>query len=167
MKLYTFWRSQAAFRVRIALNPQSLTREDTVIDLDRGDQFKPECKAQNPQAVVPTLYDDNAKLFQSVAILEYLEEKYPSPPRSPLSPRRIRASSQISRGTDPGRASGMASLDIRPIAPSARRPSTIAAKAPRRLCNISVFEKSVLRRAPPRGVMLSSRWAIIARHSGY
>jgi len=79
VKLYTFWRSQAAFRVRIALNLKGLTREDTVIDLDRGDQFKPEYKVQNPQAVVPTLYDGNAKLFQSVAILEYLEEKYPNP----------------------------------------------------------------------------------------
>jgi maleylpyruvate isomerase len=79
MKLYTFWRSQAAFRVRIALNLKGLTREDIAINLDRGDQFKPEYKAQNPQAVVPTLYDGNARLFQSLAILEYLEEKYPNP----------------------------------------------------------------------------------------
>jgi glutathione S-transferase len=63
VKLYTFWRSQAAFRVRIALNLKGLTREDIVINLDRGDQFKPEYRAQNPQAVVPTLYDGNAKLF--------------------------------------------------------------------------------------------------------
>jgi maleylacetoacetate isomerase len=83
MKLYTFWRSQAAFRVRIALNLKGLTREDIVINLDRGDQFKPEYKAQNPQAVVPTLYDGSAKLFQSMAILEYLEEKYPNPPILP------------------------------------------------------------------------------------
>jgi maleylacetoacetate isomerase len=83
VKLYTFWRSQAAFRVRIALNLKGLTREDIVINLDRGDQFKPEYKAQNPQAVVPTLYDGNAKLFQSVAILEYLEEKHPNPPILP------------------------------------------------------------------------------------
>jgi maleylpyruvate isomerase len=83
MKLYTFWRSQAAFRVRIALNLKGLTREDIAVNLDRGDQFKPVYKAQNPQAVVPTLYDGNAKLFQSVAILEYLEEKYPNPPILP------------------------------------------------------------------------------------
>jgi maleylacetoacetate isomerase len=83
VKLYTYWRSQAAFRVRIALNLKGLTREDTAIDLDRGDQFKPEYKARNPQAVVPTLYDGNAKLFQSMAILEYLEEKYPNPPILP------------------------------------------------------------------------------------
>jgi maleylacetoacetate isomerase len=83
VKLYTFWRSQAAFRVRIALNLKGLKREDVFIDLDRGDQFKPEYMAQNPQAVVPTLYDDEAKLFQSMAILEYLEEKYPKPPILP------------------------------------------------------------------------------------
>ena len=86
MKLYTFWRSQAAFRVRIALNLKGLTHEDVAINLDRGDQFKPEYKAQNPQAVVPTLYDGDAKLFQSLAIVEYLEEKYPDPPILPKQP---------------------------------------------------------------------------------
>jgi maleylacetoacetate isomerase len=83
VRLYTFWRSQAAFRVRIALNLKGLTHEDVYINLDCGDQFKPEYKAQNPQAVVPTLYDGDARLFQSVAILEYLEEKYPNPPILP------------------------------------------------------------------------------------
>jgi maleylacetoacetate isomerase len=83
MKLYTFWRSQAAFRVRIALNLKGLKRDDVAINLDRGDQFKPEYIAHNPQAVVPTLYDGSAKLFQSVAILEYLDEKYPNPPILP------------------------------------------------------------------------------------
>ena len=86
MKLYTFWRSQASFRVRIALNLKGLTREDAYINLDHGDQFKPEYVARNPQAVVPTLYDGNARLFQSVAILEYLEEKYPNPPILPKQP---------------------------------------------------------------------------------
>jgi len=86
VRLYTFWRSQAAFRVRIALNLKGLTHEDVYINLDRGDQFKPEYKAQNPQAVVPTLYDGSARLFQSVAILEYLEEKYPNPPILPKEP---------------------------------------------------------------------------------
>ena len=83
MKIYTYWRSQATFRVRIAMNLKGLKREEVFINLDRGDQFKPEYKATNPQAVVPTLFDGNAKLFQSVAILEYLEEKYPKPPILP------------------------------------------------------------------------------------
>ena len=56
---------------------KGLKREEVFINLDRGEQFKPEYKATNPQAVVPTLFDGDAKLFQSVAILEYLEEKYP------------------------------------------------------------------------------------------
>ena len=83
MKIYTYWRSQAAFRVRIAMNLKGLKREDVFINLDRGEQYKPEYKATNPQAVVPTLFDGDAKLFQSVAILEYLEEKYPKPPILP------------------------------------------------------------------------------------
>ena len=86
MNIYTYWRSQAAFRVRIAANLKGLKLEDVFINLDRGDQFKAEYKATNPQAVVPTLFDGNAKLFQSVAILEYLEEKYPKPPILPADP---------------------------------------------------------------------------------
>jgi maleylpyruvate isomerase len=86
VKIYTYWRSQAAFRVRIAANLKGLKLEDVFINLDRGDQFKPEYKATNPQAVVPTLFDGDAKLFQSMAILEYLEEKYPEPPILPADP---------------------------------------------------------------------------------
>jgi maleylacetoacetate isomerase len=83
MKLYSYWRSQAAFRVRIALNLKGLPTEDVFIHLERGEQYKPEYKALNPQAVVPTLFDGDTKLFQSLAILEYLEEKYPKPPILP------------------------------------------------------------------------------------
>jgi maleylpyruvate isomerase len=86
VKIYTYWRSQAAFRVRIAMNLKGLKHEDVFINLDRGEQYKPEYKATNPQAVVPTLFDGDAKLFQSVAILEYLEEKYPKPPILPADP---------------------------------------------------------------------------------
>ena len=83
MKLYTYYRSQASFRVRIALNLKGLKREDSFLHLERGDQFKPEYQTLNPQAVVPTLYDGDLKLFQSFAILEYLEETYPNPPLLP------------------------------------------------------------------------------------
>ena len=83
MKLYTYYRSQASFRVRIALNLKGLKREDSFLHLERGDQFKPEYQALNPQAVVPTLYDGDLKLFQSFAILEYLEETYPDLPLLP------------------------------------------------------------------------------------
>jgi maleylacetoacetate isomerase len=86
MKLYTYYRSQATFRVRIALNLKGLKREDAFIHLERGDQYAPQYKAVNPQAVVPTLVDGEARLFQSLAILEYLEEKYPEPPLLPKDP---------------------------------------------------------------------------------
>jgi len=83
VQLYTYYRSQASFRVRIALNLKGLKREDVFLHLERGDQFAPQYRAVNPQMVVPTLIDGPAKLFQSLAILEYLEEKYPEPPLLP------------------------------------------------------------------------------------
>jgi maleylacetoacetate isomerase len=88
LKLYTYYRSQASFRVRIALNLKGLAREDVFLHLERGDQFAPDYRALNPQMVVPTLIDGETRLFQSLAILEYLEEKYPKPP---LLPRDIAA----------------------------------------------------------------------------
>jgi maleylacetoacetate isomerase/maleylpyruvate isomerase len=86
MKLYTYYRSQASFRVRIALNLKGLTHEDTYLHLEKGDQFDPAYRAVNPQMVVPTLIDGDARLFQSLAILEYLDEKYPEPPLLPEDP---------------------------------------------------------------------------------
>ena len=83
MQLYTYYRSQASFRVRIALNLKGLKHDDTFLHLEKGDQFAAEYRALNPQMVVPTLIDGGAKLFQSLAILEYLEEKYPEPPLLP------------------------------------------------------------------------------------
>jgi maleylacetoacetate isomerase len=83
LQLYTYYRSQASFRVRIALNLKGLSHDDTFLHLEKGDQFKPEYRALNPQMVVPTLIDGETKLFQSLAILEYLEEKYPEPPLLP------------------------------------------------------------------------------------
>jgi maleylacetoacetate isomerase len=83
MKLYTYYRSQASFRVRIALNLKGVPREDVYLHLERGDQFAPDYRALNPQMVVPTLIDGETKLFQSLAILEYLDEKYPEPPLLP------------------------------------------------------------------------------------
>ena len=86
MKLYTYYRSQASFRVRIALNLKGLQREDAYLHLEKGDQFAAEYRALNPQMVVPTLIDGDVKLFQSLAILEYLDEKYPQPPLLPADP---------------------------------------------------------------------------------
>jgi maleylpyruvate isomerase len=83
VKLYTYYRSQASFRVRIALNLKGLAHDNTYLHLEKGDQFAAEYKAVNPQMVVPTLIDGDAKLSQSLAILEYLDEKYPEPPLLP------------------------------------------------------------------------------------
>jgi maleylacetoacetate isomerase len=83
VKLYTYYRSQASFRVRIAMNLKGLAHEDTYLHLEKGDQYDSAYKALNPQMVVPTLIDGDAKLFQSLAILEYLDEKFPEPPLLP------------------------------------------------------------------------------------
>ena len=86
MKLYTYYRSQASFRVRIALNLKGITREDSFLHLENGAQFADAYRAINPQMVVPTLIDGDIKLFQSLAILEYLDEAYPDPPLLPADP---------------------------------------------------------------------------------
>jgi maleylacetoacetate isomerase len=89
LQLYTYYRSQASFRVRIALNLKGLKHEDSFLHLEKGDQFAAEYRAVNPQMVVPTLIDGDLKLFQSLAILEYLDETYPEPPLLPKdSPAR-------------------------------------------------------------------------------
>jgi maleylpyruvate isomerase len=88
MKLYTFFRSSASYRVRIALNLKGIDCEQVPIHLRRGggEQFSPEYKAKNPQALVPTLEDGGRPLTQSLAIIEYLEERYPEPPLLPKDP---------------------------------------------------------------------------------
>src|SRR5437763_10548923 len=86
MKLYTYWRSQASYRVRIALRLKNLPFETVSLDLLKGDQFAAAYRAVNPEMVVPTLIDgDTPPLVQSLAILEYLDEKYPEPPLLPRS----------------------------------------------------------------------------------
>jgi maleylpyruvate isomerase len=86
MKLYTYYRSQASFRVRTALNLKGLAHEDSFLHLEKGDQFAAEYRALNPQMMVPTLIDGETELFQSLAILEYLDERYPEPPLLPADP---------------------------------------------------------------------------------
>ena len=89
MKLFTYWRSQAAFRVRVAMRLKGLPMEKVSLDLLKGDQFAASYQALNPEGVVPTLIDGAGEpLVQSLAILEYLDEKYPDPP---LLPAELRA----------------------------------------------------------------------------
>lgn len=95
MKLYGFWRSLATYRVRIALNLKGVPYEETMINLMKGEQFADAYKAVNPQSVLPALYDgDGPPLFQSMAIVEYLDETHPQPPLLPTAPKdraRVRA----------------------------------------------------------------------------
>jgi maleylacetoacetate isomerase len=88
MKLYTFFRSSASFRVRIALNLKNIPYDQAPIHLRRGggEQLMAAYKAINPQALVPALEDNGSILTQSLAIIEYLEEKYPQPPILPTDP---------------------------------------------------------------------------------
>ena len=99
MKLYGFWRSLATYRVRVALAIKGIEVEQISINLLQGMQHSDDYKAVNPQSVVPVLAIDNGPpLFQSMAILEYLEEAYPEPPLLPKDPRgraRVRGLAQI------------------------------------------------------------------------
>jgi maleylpyruvate isomerase len=101
MKLYTYFRSSAAFRVRIALNLKGLPYEMVPIHLtkDGGRQFSPEFRAINPQMRVPALVLSNGEvLTQSLAIIEYLDDIQPEPPLLPadaLARAKVRAVAQI------------------------------------------------------------------------
>ena len=88
MKLYGFWRSLASYRVRVGLALKGLKAEEVSIDLLKGRQTSEDYLAVNPQGVVPALIADDggAPLFQSLAILEYLEETNPQPPLLPKDP---------------------------------------------------------------------------------
>jgi maleylacetoacetate isomerase len=89
VKLYGFWRSLASYRVRVALALKGLRAEEVSIDLLKGKQNSEDYLAVNPQGVVPALILDEGgpPLFQSLAILEYLEETRPQPPLLPKDPR--------------------------------------------------------------------------------
>ena len=98
MKLYGFSRSSAAFRVRIALNLKGIAWEHVNISLPDGDQFDDGYRKLNPQGRVPTLIDGDKILYQSMAILEYLEETQPKPaflPSDPLGRARVRGLADI------------------------------------------------------------------------
>ena len=86
MKLYTFWRSSASYRLRIALELKQIAHEQVEVDLLAGDQEKPEYLALNPQGLVPALIDGEHVFAQSLAALEYLDETHPEPPLLPPDP---------------------------------------------------------------------------------
>jgi maleylpyruvate isomerase len=88
LKLYSYFRSSAAYRVRIALNLKGLDYEYAPVHLlrDGGQQLQPDYRALNPDGIVPTLIDGDDVLTQSLAIIEYLDETHPEPPLLPRSP---------------------------------------------------------------------------------
>ena len=98
MKLHGYFRSSAAFRVRIALNLKGLDYDQASIHLRRGEQRAPDYLKLNPQALVPALVDGDLVLTQSLATIEYLDETYPNLPLLPNTPEgraRVRALAQI------------------------------------------------------------------------
>jgi maleylacetoacetate isomerase len=101
VKLYSYFRSSAAYRVRIALNLKGLAYETASIHLikDGGHNKKPEFRAVNPQMRVPALVTSGGEvLIQSLAIIEYLDETHPDPPflpKDPIARAKVRALAQI------------------------------------------------------------------------
>jgi len=96
LRLYSYWRSSAAYRVRIGLNLKGLAYDTVPVHLvlDGGQQHSEAYRDLNPQALVPTLCHGQRRLTQSLAILEYLDEVWPSPPLLPATARerqRVRA----------------------------------------------------------------------------
>jgi len=89
VKLYGFWRSLASYRVRVALAMKGMQAEEVSVDLLKGKQNEGDYLEVNPQGVVPALVLDEGgpPLFQSLAILEYLEEVRPQPALLPKDPR--------------------------------------------------------------------------------
>jgi maleylacetoacetate isomerase len=96
MKLYTYFRSSAAYRARIAVNLKGVSYETVNVNLiaEVPEQRKPEYLAVNPQGRVPALVVDGVTIAQSLAIIDYLDEMYPEPPflpKSPIERARVRA----------------------------------------------------------------------------
>jgi maleylpyruvate isomerase len=87
IQMYGFWRSIATFRVRVALKLKDLRFDETSIDIFSGEQFQPSYDAINAERVVPTFIHDGHSVFQSLAIIEYIEDIQPEPRLIPADPK--------------------------------------------------------------------------------
>ena len=98
MKLHSYFRSSASYRVRLALELKGLGYQTHAHHLRRGEHESPEYRALHPQGFVPALESDGAVLIQSLAICEYLDETHPEPPllpKDPIQRARVRAFAQV------------------------------------------------------------------------
>jgi maleylacetoacetate isomerase len=98
IRLYDYWRSSAAYRVRIVLNLKHVAYESHDVALLEGLHRAPENLARNPQGFVPTLEVDDEAITQSLAIIDYLDALYPDPPmvpRDPLARARVLAQALV------------------------------------------------------------------------
>ena len=180
MILHDYFRSSAAYRVRIALNLKGLAAQRRFVHLRRGEQRAPGYLALNPQGLVPMLEVGDRRLTQSLAIIEYLEEKHPLPPLlpqgledrawvravalsiacdiHPLNNLRVlkylgaRRSRSTSRGATSGTATGCARASTRSSRSSASARPAPSASAPRPRSPTSAS----CRRSPTRGASPST-----------
>lgn len=86
IRLYDYWRSSAAYRVRIALNIKRLAYTSVPVDLLASEQSAEPYRAFNPQGLVPTIEIDGRRIVQSLAIIDYLDRRFPAPPLLPADP---------------------------------------------------------------------------------
>jgi maleylpyruvate isomerase len=149
-RLYGFWRSIASFRVRVALRLKNLAFEEISVDILSGGQFSPEYDRVNTAHAVPTLVHKGHSLFQSLAIMEYLDDIHPEPallPEDPLSRAHARALALI------------AVADSHPlIAPRVRNHLAATFDADTNACNawgqywslegLAAYERNLLRQRP-------------------